>query len=858
MSEALTPMMRQYRKVKAELPPNTILFFRLGDFYEMFFEDALEASRILEIALTKRQKVPMCGVPYHSYESYLAKLIRAGKKVAVCDQMEDPAAAKGIVRREVTSVLTPGAVLTDQILEARRNNYLAGLSQAGELYGLALLDLSTGVFWGEEFRDLETLRDNLLRYAPAECVVPAGLTGHAGAPLNALFGPQAPLLVSPYDDWTFETGTAYDTLVRHFGVQSLDGFGSEGRPAIIGAAGGVLHYVKNALHRNLEHVRQLRVKNPDDFLAMDEATRANLDLVAQRGGRGPSAAGGAPATLLGVLDVTQTAMGGRLLREWILRPLARLEDIRRRHDALEALLSQRLRLRELRQTLAGIRDLERGIARLGAASGNARDLRAVGQSLAQMPGLRKILDPWTAALADNTGSLLAELAAGLTPLPELVDLIERAIVEEPPIPILEGGIIRRGYNAELDLLRDAAAQGKDWLAEYQAREQARTGIKTLKVRHNKVFGYYIEISRGQAANAPADYTRKQTVVNAERFITPALKEYETKILGAQEKAMALEHELFLEVRAAAVAETARIQAVARAVAQLDALAALADRALTLRYVRPVMTAGEIIRIRDGRHPVIEQIPGADRFVPNDTLLDGGPNRLVIITGPNMAGKSTYIRQVALIVIMAQLGSYVPAAAAEIGVADRVFTRVGAGDDLTRGRSTFMVEMQETANILNNATARSLIILDEIGRGTSTFDGISIAWAVAEHLHGAVKAKTLFATHYHELTDLALTLPGVKNYNVLVREQGEQIVFLRKIVPGGTDKSYGIQVARLAGLPREVVDRAREILLNLEEGELSDAGQPKIAVRRLRRDKFDTRQLTLFEPADPPDPPANNP
>jgi DNA mismatch repair protein MutS len=378
------------------------------------------------------------------------------------------------------------------------------------------------------------------------------------------------------------------------------------------------------------------------------------------------------------------------------------------------------------------------------------------------------------------------------------------------------------------------------------------------VRHNKVFGYYIEISRGQAANAPADYTRKQTVVNAERFITPALKEYETKILGAQEKAMALEHELFLEVRAAAVAETARIQAVARAVAQLDALAALADRALTLRYVRPVMTAGEIIRIRDGRHPVIEQIPGADRFVPNDTLLDGGPNRLVIITGPNMAGKSTYIRQVALIVIMAQLGSYVPAAAAEIGVADRVFTRVGAGDDLTRGRSTFMVEMQETANILNNATARSLIILDEIGRGTSTFDGISIAWAVAEHLHGAVKAKTLFATHYHELTDLALTLPGVKNYNVLVREQGEQIVFLRKIVPGGTDKSYGIQVARLAGLPREVVDRAREILLNLEEGELSDAGQPKIAVRRLRRDKFDTRQLTLFEPADPPDPPANNP
>ncbi len=847
MTESLTPMMRQYRKVKAELPPNTILFFRLGDFYEMFFEDAIEASKILDISLTKRQKVPMCGVPYHSHEGYLAKLIRAGKKVAVCDQVEDPTTAKGLVRREVTSVLTPGAVLTDQILDARRNNYLAGLYKIKDLYGLAFLDLSTGVFWGEEFQDAEALRDNLFRYAPSECVIPGDLAEDASSPLSALLGQNASLLVSPYDDWTFEVGTAYDTLVRHFGVQSLDGFGSEGHPAIIGAAGGVLHYVKNALHRNLEHVRQLRVKNPDDFLVMDEATRMNLDLVAVRGL--PGIAGQSPGmavTLLGVLDVTQTAMGGRLLREWILRPLARLEDIRKRHDAVETLTTRRAMLHGLREQLADIRDMERGIARLGAGSGNARDIRALGQSLTQLPAVRETLAPLKAGPAGQPVALLAELAEAVTPLPELLNLIERAIVEEPPIPVMEGGIIRRGYHAELDLLRDAAAQGKSWLAEYQAREQVRTGIKTLKVRHNKVFGYYIEISKGQIANAPADYARKQTLVNAERFITPELKEYETKIFGAQDKAMALEYDLFLEVRAAVVRETARIQSAARAIAQLDVLSDLADRALVLRYVRPVMTADAGLRIRDGRHPVIEQIPGADRFVPNDILLDGGENRLAIITGPNMAGKSTYIRQAALIVIMAQMGSFVPATEAEIGLVDRVFTRVGAGDDLARGRSTFMVEMQETANILNNATPKSLLVLDEIGRGTSTFDGISIAWAVAEFLHGQVRAKTLFATHYHELTDLALTLPGVKNYNVLVREQGDHIVFLRKIMPGAADKSYGIQVARLAGLPREVVGRAREILLNLEEGEFGDAGQPKIAVRRIRRDKKDTHQLSLFE------------
>ncbi|MFH1476468.1 MAG: DNA mismatch repair protein MutS [Verrucomicrobiota bacterium] len=861
MSDPITPMMSQYRRIKAELPPGTILFFRLGDFYEMFFEDAVEAARILDIALTKRQKVPMCGVPHHTYETYLAKLIRAGKKVAVCDQVEDPAGvrqcrtmagrpagAKGIVRREVTGILTPGAVLTDQILDRNRNNYLAGLYEINGLFGLALLDLSTGAFQAEETSDPEALRDNLLRLAPTECVLPAEAARDPASSLRALLNQLPALMVSAHDDWTFEYETAHDTLLRHFKVQSLECFGGEGRPAIIGAAGGMMHYLSNALRRNLAHVQRLCIRNPGDFLIMDEATRSNLDLVASRSLPSVSSPGGPNAaslhssiatTLLGVLDSTKTPMGGRLLREWVLRPLTRLDSIKDRHDAVEAFYKNRTLLRDLRAALEQVRDMERIMARLGAGAGNARDIRALTQSLAILPTAR-------ALVADSPVRSLAALAHTILPQPELVALVERTIVEEPPISIREGGLIRRGYHTELDELRDAATQGRNWLAEYQAKEQQRTLIRTLKVRHNKIFGYYIEVSKGQAANVPADYTRKQTLVNAERFITPELKTYETKIFGAQDRAMALEYDLFLEVRDTIVRSTESIQASAEALAQLDILAALADRALTLHYTRPVMTGNAGLIIKDGRHPVVEQMPGADRFVPNDTLLDGDANRVIIITGPNMAGKSTYIRQVALIVIMAQIGSFVPALSAEIGVVDRVFTRVGASDDLARGRSTFMVEMQETANILNNATQKSLIVLDEIGRGTSTFDGISIAWAVAEHLHGAVKAKTLFATHFHELTDLAMTMPGVKNYNVLVREQADGVVFIRKIVPGGTDKSYGIQVARLAGLPQEVVDRAREILLNLEDGEFGEAGQPKLARHRPRKGKNHPGQMALFE------------
>ncbi len=839
MTDQTTPMMGQYRRIRGEVSPDTILFFRLGDFYEMFFDDAKEASQILDIALTKRQTVPMCGVPYHAVDFYLAKLIKAGKKVAICDQMEDPAAAKGIVRREVTRIVTPGTVLEENVLESARNNFLAGVCEKGGVFGLALLDLSTGTFWIEESASLAAIQDNLVRHAPAECVIPGAMRDDPS--FVSLTGGVSGTMLSPYDDWTFEKDAALDLLTRHFGVHSLTGFGCDGCTAGVGAAGAVLHYVTHELRRQVGHVRRLSVKNPTDYMLLDEATVSNLDLVSSRS---PGRAGSA-TNLLRVLDTTRTAMGSRLLRDWILRPLMDLKEIGRRHDAVEALVKDRKLLADLRDAMAQVKDLERLIARLGAGSGNGRDLKALSISLASLPELKK-------KAAGHPMPLLASLADDITPLPELVDLIEKTIVDEPPVSVRDGGLIRKDYHKELDELKDAATEGRKWLADFQAREQARTGIKSLKVRHNKVFGYYIEITKSNLEAAPADYIRKQTLVNAERFITPELKEYENKILGAQERSLELEYELFVEIRNAAVQETARIQQSADAIARFDVLGALAERALALNYVRPAMTDGTAVQIKDGRHPVIEQMSEAERFVPNDTLLDGLENQLIVITGPNMAGKSTYIRQVAMIVIMAQMGSFVPAAEAEIGMVDRVFTRVGASDDLARGRSTFMVEMQETANILNNATARSLIVLDEIGRGTSTFDGISIAWAVAEFLHNnpRVKAKTLFATHYHELTDLALTMPGVKNYNVLVREKNDKIAFLRKIVAGASDKSYGIQVARLAGLPPEVIDRAKEILANLEEGEFGEGGQPVLAKHPPKRGKYNPDQLSLFDGTKP--------
>ncbi len=822
-------MMDQYRRIRRELPENTLLFFRLGDFYEMFMEDAKEAARILDITLTKRHDVPMCGVPYHSAENYLAQLIEAGKKVAICEQVEDPAAAKGIVKREITRVVTPGTVLDEAALDRARNNYLAGLVHDGGRFGLAMLDLSTGAFWIEESSGASALTGNLARYAPQECIV-----AEAAADDPVLLPILGRTLKTVCEDWIFQSDSAEDALLRHFKVHSLKGFGCENSPLGLRAAGAVLYYVTTELRRNLAHVRRIQVKNPDDYLLLDETTVMNLELVAPLN----PARQGPKSTLLSVLDTTKTAMGARLLRDWIVRPLRDLSAIDARLNAVEAFTKNRTLLAQIRELLGEMRDLERIMSRLGSGGGNARDLRAVGESLDQLPELKQLL-------AAN-GSF-QNLEAALTELPDIGKMINGAIDDEPAVSTREGGMIRRGFSAELDELRDAAGKGRQWLAEFQAAEQERTGIKSLKVRFNQVFGYFIEITNSNLSMVPEHYTRKQTMANAERFITPELKEYENKILGAQERAVALEFELFAQIRDEVVKHIDEIQRNARAAAEADVLAAFAENALTRRYVRPVMGEGDALMIRDGRHAVVEQMPDAERFVPNDTTLNCTDHQLIVITGPNMAGKSTYIRQVALITIMAHIGSFVPASEAEIGLVDRVFTRVGASDDLARGRSTFMVEMQETANILNNATPKSLIVLDEIGRGTSTFDGISIAWSVAEFLctNPSVRAKTLFATHYHELTDLSLTLPGVQNANVLVKERGDQITFLRKIVPGAADKSYGIHVARLAGLPQAVLERANEILRNLEEGEFEAEGTPKLAQHRTRKKKAGDSQMNLF-------------
>lgn len=820
-------MMAQYRSIRRELPPDTILFFRLGDFYEMFFDDAKVASDILDITLTKRHTTPMCGIPYHAAAGYLERLVKAGVKVAICEQVEDPSEAKGIVKRDVTRIVTPGTILDEVTLDKNKNNFLAGLFHEKGCFGLAMLDLSTGEFWIEESDDMESIQANLSRYAPAECVI-------AEEQVDELTLEATDTLLTAGEDWTFECSNATDFLLRHFDVHSLEGFGCSTMSAGLGAAGAMLYYVKTELRRNLSHVRNIRVKNPADYMLMDETTATNLELVTPINTRAAY-----KATLLNVLDSTCTAMGGRLLREWLMRPLNNLEQIQARHDAVDLLVNNQTYLRSLRDVLGDIKDVERLISRIGSTSGNPRDVRAMGLSLQQMPLVKSLLS--------GKGTILESLGGEITAQPELVALIEEAMMDEPPINLKDGGVIRPGYHAELDELREAATQGRRWLADFQASEIERTGIKSLKVRHNKVFGYYIEISKSYLADVPESYIRKQTLVNAERFITPELKEYENKIFGAQERSIGLEQELFTEVRRQVVAHLETIQRNALAIGQVDLLTTFAERALSNNYSRPLMTDNGKLDIRDGRHPVVEQMPDAERFVPNDSTLDRETHQLIIITGPNMAGKSTYIRQVALITIMAHMGSFIPAASAEIGIVDRVFTRVGASDDLARGRSTFMVEMQETANILNNATPKSLIILDEIGRGTSTYDGISIAWSVAEYLckNKAVQAKTLFATHYHELTDLALTLPNVQNFSVLVKEKGHTITFLRKIVPGAADKSYGIQVARLAGLPDEVIERANDILNNLEEGEFGDTGQPKIAKKRSHKLKANISQLDLF-------------
>ena len=812
----LTPMMRQYLAIKREVPPGAIVMFRLGDFYEMFGEDAIVASPILGATLTHRNGQPMCGVPHHALNAYLAKLIRAGKTAALCDQVEDPKTAKGLVRREVTRIVTPGTVTEDGLLDETANNYVAAVSGLG----LALLDLSTGEFVVEPFASQEKLDEALARDSPAELLKPTDA-----------------------NSWTFSPDAAWDCLTRHFKVLALDGFGLTGRTDLICAAGALLYYVGTTLHHSLGHVRKVRIRQSDDALVLDSGTLRHLQLL-------PGGDVAKDASLLGVLDVTKTPMGARTLRGWIARPLARAADVNARLDAVQAFVDDRAALAQLRGLLTGVRDLERLVAKVDSGRANPRDLKGLAASLRPIPEiverLHDVGDARGASDARPHPSSLTSHPSSLIPQPDVVSLIDRAIAEDPPVMLSDGGFIASGHSAELDELRQTATEGRQWIAEFQAREQQRTGIAKLKVKHVPAFGFLIEIPKASVSQAPADYVRRQTLTTGERYVTPELKEYEQKVLGAHDRAVALEQRLYRDILATIAAKTVEIQEASLALGALDATLALADRALAAGYVRPDVDASDVLEIVDGRHPVVEQLPDAEPFVPNGAFLNTTTDQIMLITGPNMAGKSTYIRQVATLAVMAQMGSFVPAAKMRLGVLDRVFTRIGAGDDLARGRSTFLVEMQETANILNNATPKSLIVLDEIGRGTSTFDGISIAWSVAEYLHGKAqaKAKTLFATHYHELTDLADTFPGIRNYTVKVKEEGGRIVFLRRIVPGVAEKSFGIHVGAMAGLPAEVVARAGEILKNLEANEL-DVNAPK-AVRRPRKRLSDMPgQMTFF-------------
>ncbi|MCQ2397260.1 MAG: DNA mismatch repair protein MutS [Lentisphaeria bacterium] len=834
----LTPGMRQYMEVKRTLPKDTLLMFRMGDFYEMFFDDAKIAAPLMNVVLTSRAGAPLCGIPYKAVRLYVPKLLSGGYKVALADQLEDARFAKGLVKRDITEVITPGTLMEDTLLDDRRSNYLAAVLPAKNRWGLATLELTIGDFKIAELTP-DALELELTRLKPSEILAPASylekwqLEG---------FPKELPrnLAWTSLEDWHYDVELARGDLLRHFQVASLDGFGCRGMEIAIGAAGAIFNYACTNLRKDASNITRIASYQPENCLILDRISQRNLELVE------PIFNGEKNNTLLSVLDETVTPMGARLLREWILRPLKELKPIEERLSAVEDLHDHPMLLAEVRDILNAIRDLERTVTRLAVgSSASARDLIVLKKGLEMIPGLRTLMN-------DAQAPLLRSQCEELLELPELVSLIERAIVPEPPATIHDGGIFQEGYNDELDVLRRASTEGKDWIADYQQKEQSRTGIKSLKVRFNKVFGYFIEVSKSFLDQVPPEYMRKQTIVNGERFITAELKEIEDKVLGADEKSQALEYELFQDMRQKVCEHLAAIQQTAKAVAHIDCLEALAQVAAQYHYVRPEMTEEPVLDIKDGRHPVLDARLTDIAFVPNDCFLDTAENQIGLITGPNMAGKSTYIRQVALLVLMAQMGSFIPVRSARIGLADRIFTRVGAADDLSRGQSTFMVEMVETANILNHATSKSLIILDEIGRGTSTFDGLSLAWAIAEFLHDtpAAKARTLFATHYHELTDLALTKNGVKNYNVLVREQGEEIMFLRKIVPGIADKSYGIHVARLAGIPKKIINRAAQVLENLESNEFdeNDRNRPKLAEtkRRGRRSPADDPNQLTFE------------
>jgi DNA mismatch repair protein MutS len=875
MTEPSTPLMRQYAAIKKQ-HPNALLFFRLGDFYELFFEDAVVAARELQITLTSRNKekdqaIPMCGVPYHAAENYLSKLLRKGFKVAICEQMEDPRLAKKLVRREVTRVLTPGTTL-DSSVSSEENNFLAALARASGAVGLAALDLSTGEFRATEFRGPEAERrilEELQQLRPREVLYPSSLPLFDQAPLNPQLnrnqpmtempaksssagmetrpgtqaglqqtGERARFTETPLEDWVFAPDYAVPLLENKLGVLSLEGFGLQGRPAAATAAGAILHYVRSTQRGTLEHVDRIGFYDRQEYLVLDAVTVRNLELVEPL-----FANTGSEVTLFRALDATLTPMGKRLLRAWMLRPSIDIGEINQRLDAVEAGVKEFVGREELRRALEGVLDVERLLSRVTLETANPRDVLALCASLNRIPRIKT-------ALARLDAARLAELNGLLDEMSDLRERIEKTIVAEPPLTLADGGVIQPEVDKELDELRNLSRNSKQYIAQIEERERKRTGINSLKVKFNSVFGYYIEISKANLHHAPADYERKQTLVNAERFTTPELKEYEAKVLDAQEKIVEIERRLFTELRTAIAAEAKRIRQTSLALAEVDVLASLAFIAQNRAYCRPKFTAtpaadANELEMIEGRHPVLEQLEltgSNDRFVPNDLYLNSSTHNILLITGPNMGGKSTYLRQAALTVLMAQMGGFVPARSARLPVVDRIFTRIGASDNLARGRSTFMVEMTETAAILNTATPRSLVLLDEIGRGTATYDGLAIAWAVVEYIHSTSRAKTLFATHYHELTELD-RLEGVKNFHVSVKENAGGIVFLRKVEPGRADRSYGIEVAKLAGLPPEVVVRAREVLHEHENAEHQATAQ----LSQGANEPEPQMQLTMFTP-----------
>lgn len=842
-TNTFTPMMQKYLETKEQYK-DCILFYRLGDFYEMFFDDAITVSRELEITLTgkscgQEERAPMCGVPYHAVDGYLTRLVAKGYKVAICDQVEDPKQAKGLVKREVTRIVTPGTILDAQAIDETKNNYIMCIVYIADRYGVSVADITTGDYFVTELPDGGKLKDEIYRFMPSEIICNEAfyMSGLDLEDLKERFH----MAVYSLESWYFDDAACREKLMEHFKVSSLAGLGLSDYDCGVLSAGALLQYLLETQKNDLSHMTRITPYTTGKYMMLDSSTRRNLELcetLREKQKRG---------SLLWVLDKTKTAMGARMLRKFIEQPLIEKQEILRRLDAVEELKQSAISREEIREYLSPVYDLERLITRITYGTANPRDLTAFAGSLSMLPPIRYLLE-------EMESSLLKDIYAELDPLEDLCTLVQNAIADEPPLAMKEGGIIRDGYNEEVDTLRRAKSEGKDWLAKLEQDEREKTGIKTLRIKYNKVFGYYLEVTNSYKELVPDYYTRKQTLANAERYITPELKELEDTILGAEDKLYALEYELYCTIRDTIAAEVKRIQTTAKAIASLDVFSSLALVAERNNYVRPKINESGKIDIRDGRHPVVEQMIPNGTFICNDTLLDDKKQRVSIITGPNMAGKSTYMRQAALIVLMAQIGSFVPASGADIGLVDRIFTRVGASDDLASGQSTFMVEMTEVANILRNATSKSLLILDEIGRGTSTFDGLSIAWAVVEYISDSklLGAKTLFATHYHELTELEGKIDNVNNYCIAVKEKGDDIVFLRKIVKGGADKSYGIQVAKLAGVPDLVIDRAKEIVeelvnedITIRVSEIAVGGKDSGAKKKAKPKKYDEMDLAQF-------------